>query len=641
MNTPRELRAHSHPWLCPAVAFALLPCVQSVAQTAPPQYNSGTAWGPVQIAALKEASGLAAGWRNEGLLWTHNDGDRRQLYALTPGGMHAATFLLPETVSDVEEIATGPGPAEGVAYLYVGDIGGKDGVNGMRPSVKILRVAEPAVAPPASWPQPQSTLSGVDSFTLLYPDGSYDAEAMFADPLTGDLWLITKSAPAARVYTTNLNAVPPRATVTLSLAAVVTLAEPSAAAISRDGRLILVRNEDEARLWTRAPGENPAEALSRSPAPVPVIGTPAEPNGEAVTFPGTGSGYLTLSEGAAPVVYHFQSRAPETPPVIHSPLPARSVYAGGTLQVVAAVSGYPVPAYQWRRNGTPLAGQNSSMLTLTGVTPADGGTYELTAINSLGSASAAAVVTVQPRPDVRITEVQTDPAHAAGTDWWELTSFEPGPVDLSGWRFNDDSGDLTNAFTLPAGLVIAPGESIVFADDLSAAQFRAWWGAAVPAGARIVTYDGGGLALGPGGDSIRLWDATTTNTADTLLRVSTGTATKGVSFSYQPDTGAFGGLSQNGVNGAQRSATGTDTGSPGAWLEPTAAPDIGVLLDAGNVRLTFQGVRHHWYTVEGSADMQTDPWTPQGPAVQANANGPVTLLAPAAGGRRFYRVTVR
>jgi hypothetical protein len=561
-------------------ALAVLPCTGARAQSTPPQFNAGTAWGVVQIPALREASGLAAGRRNAALLWTHNDGDRRQIYAITPGGLHAASFLLPESVGDLEEITTGPGPVEGVSCLYVGDIGAQGGSGDSRETVKILRVAEPEVPPLAAEPAPQTTLSGVDSFTLRYPDGSYDAEAMFVDPLTADLYLITKTTPAARVYYTNLNAVPPRATVTLTAAGTLPVAEPSAAAISRNGQLIIVRHESGAWLWTRGTDESPAEALTRNATSAPVIGTPLEPNGEAVTFFGEGSSYLTLSEGAGAMLYHFQARLPEAP-LVQSPLPRQTVFEGGTLRMHAAVSGYPAPSFVWRRNGETVAGQAGSVLTLQGITAAQAGTYEVTATNPLGSAAVAAAVVVKPRPDVRITEVQTDPANSTGSDWWELTSFEPEPVDLSGWRFNDDGGDLSNAWALPAGLMIAPGESIVFVDDLTAAQFRAWWGAAVPAGARIVSYDGSGLALGPGGDTLRVWDSATTNVADTLLRVTTGLATKGVTFSYQPDTGLFGGLSVEGVNGAQRSAAGTDTGSPGRWLSPAAAPVPDVHMAGG------------------------------------------------------------
>ena len=96
------------------------------------------------MTALKEASGLAASARNPGVLWTHNDGSQGKIYALATNGSLLATFDV-NNVDDLEDIAVGPGPTNGVSYLYIGDIGGSAGTNGQRSSVKIIRVLEPPV----------------------------------------------------------------------------------------------------------------------------------------------------------------------------------------------------------------------------------------------------------------------------------------------------------------------------------------------------------------------------------------------------------------------------------------------------------------------------------------------------------------
>ena len=36
-----------------------------------------------------------------------------------------------------------------------------------------------------------------DNFTLVYPDGSYDAETLLIDPLTSDVWVVTKEVATA------------------------------------------------------------------------------------------------------------------------------------------------------------------------------------------------------------------------------------------------------------------------------------------------------------------------------------------------------------------------------------------------------------------------------------------------------------
>ena len=69
-----------------------------------------------------------------------------------------------------------------------------------------------------------------------------------------------------------------------------------------------------------------------------------------------------------------------------------------TLKCLA--SGYPVPQYSWRRNGlADLSGvelsDNDTTLEIRNVTRKDGGVFQCTATNSLGSASSRAHVTVQ------------------------------------------------------------------------------------------------------------------------------------------------------------------------------------------------------------------------------------------------------
>jgi len=415
--------------------------------------------------------------------------------------------------------------------------------------------------------------------------------------------------------------------------------EPSAADISRDGRQIILRHEDAAWLWGRTAAATITSAFTQSPRVTPVIGTPVEPNGEAIAFLTDGSGYMTLSEGAAPVLYHFQAQVPSAP-VLYSATPPRAVFTGESTQFRVAAAGFPQPSFTWRFEGAPLTGQTGDTLNLTGVTPAQSGAYEVTASNTTGSATARFTLTVRPRPVVRITEAQSAPAAGSGADWWELTSFEAVPVDLSGWRFNDDGGDLDNAFIFPQGLIIAPGESIVFVESLTADQFRAWWGSAVPPGTRIVTYAGNGLALGNGGDTIRVWDDSATSENETIVAQELGDAVSGVSFNYDPAGQVFGGLSQQGVNGAFRSATFTDTGSPGVWLTPALPASLTAAHAGDTLRLEFQTSPRHWYTLETADDAGAESWTSHTP-FQAAAQGLRTLEVPVTGHTQFFRIRIR
>ena len=162
-------------------------------------FGAGTVWGPASPESLTEASGIAASRRNAGVLWTHNDGSRERIYALSTNGTLLANFDLNENVDDIEDIAVGPGPEAGVSYLYVGDIGGNVGTNTTRADVQVVRIAEPVVELAWAGDARSENFDDVDSFTLTYPDGSYDAEALLVDSLTGDVFVITKQDGSARI----------------------------------------------------------------------------------------------------------------------------------------------------------------------------------------------------------------------------------------------------------------------------------------------------------------------------------------------------------------------------------------------------------------------------------------------------------
>ncbi len=76
-----------------------------------------------------------------------------------------------------------------------------------------------------------------------------------------------------------------------------------------------------------------------------------------------------------------------------------------------------------------------------------------------------------------ITEIQSNQAASGAGDYWELTNVGSNAVDLSGWKWDDDSRDPADAaaVNVPDGTVIAAGESIVFT-GISPAAFRTWWG---------------------------------------------------------------------------------------------------------------------------------------------------------------------
>jgi len=589
---------------------------------------------------LSEASGIALSARNPGVLWAHNDGSREKLFALSTNGALLASFNLRRSVADVEGVAVGPGPVKGVSYLYVGDIGGDTATGTSRDRVHVLRVPEPLVEPNWAGDPKSGDFEQVEGFILRYPDGSYDAEALMVDPLSGDVLIATKQPTGTRVYRASLTGATNNATLVSELVGSVPFAEVSAGDISADGRQLALRREEFAWIWARCDSEPIADALARSGRQIPVVGPPEEPNGEAIAFLREGLGYLTVSEGEYPPLHFYQSSCPLAPRFLLA-MTNQSGFAGGSVQLTALAVGYPSPAYQWRFNGQPLAGATTASLTLSPLAATHAGQYQVIASNEHGSATNTLTLTVRPKPDLRITEVQSSTApspNVPSADWWELTSFESQPVDLSGWRFNDSGGGLTDAFVFGVGLVIAPGESIVFVEGLTPLQFRAWWGIYnVPTSTQIISYSGSGLSFGAGGDGVRLWSPLA---SDPVALVNFGAAANGVTFNYDPVTGQFGVPSQVGVNGIIRAAAAADIGSPGRILAPASSPVLRAVGANGRLEIEFDAAVGRRYSLEGRNDWNGGTWIPTGDVLLATNNASALFGSDCAAANRFYRVLV-
>lgn len=167
-----------------------------------------------------------------------------------------------------------------------------------------------------------------------------------------------------------------------------------------------------------------------------------------------------------------------------------------------------------------------------------------------------------------ITEVHsnqsTNGTPAIHADWFEVTHYGSAPVDLRGWRLNDSNGGTTNGAVTLAPLTLAPGESVVFVQDLDATAFRSWWGPSLPASLQIITYSASGIGLSSTGDGLRLWDAAAGPDSPPQVSVDFGAAgTNGATFIPDPRTGFLTSRTDAGTPGAFAAADGGDLGSPG------------------------------------------------------------------------------
>ena len=178
--------------------------------------------------------------------------------------------------------------------MYIGDIGDNRAQHDLK---YIYRVPEPTVT--ADQTPVEITLTNVETITLRYPDGARDAETLLIDPMSKDLYVISKRETKVRVYRASY---PQSTTAPITLEHVATLAineQDSRSAwltggdISPSGREILLKSYIGIYYWSRIPGQPVHEALMAEPILLPYI---PEPQGEAVCWKADGGGYYTVSE---------------------------------------------------------------------------------------------------------------------------------------------------------------------------------------------------------------------------------------------------------------------------------------------------------------------------------------------------------
>lgn len=251
-----------------------------------PQFLETPALYPIQKGLIDEASGMVASTTMPGNLWVEQDGNTSSaIHLLSASGQYLGKIDTWAYNRDWEDMADGPGPEEGVNYLYLGDIGD----NSQNSEIySVFRFKEPTSL--------NENYPAHEEIRFRYADqpSGWDAEAMFVDPLTKDIYIITKRQLfSVRVY----RLVYPYSPITENTAeflGTIPLSSITAADISADGQQIILKNYDAAYYWRLRKDESIYEALKRTRD----IGLPyyVETQGEAICFDYKEEGYYTLSE---------------------------------------------------------------------------------------------------------------------------------------------------------------------------------------------------------------------------------------------------------------------------------------------------------------------------------------------------------
>lgn len=257
---------------------------------------------PINQPLLSEASGLVVSRNRPELLWSHNDsGHPNRLFLLNEAGQEFGYFSITGAGSrDYEDICIGQGPIEGVNYIYLGDLGDN---HAQYAYIVIYRFPEPDlsnVQPGGIYAIDQNQ---VERFEFTYPNGPRDAETLMIDPLTQDLFIVTKRDFRSLIYKT------PQPLVSGTRSEMTLLAQLPfngivAGDIQADGSRIVLKDFSKLFAWERLPEESIIDAMKRQPQHLPYD---LEPQGESIAIHPNGERYYTISEQSGVVLPPVQS----------------------------------------------------------------------------------------------------------------------------------------------------------------------------------------------------------------------------------------------------------------------------------------------------------------------------------------------
>jgi hypothetical protein len=205
-------------------------------------------------------------------MWSHNDSGAAVLFAIDGSGVRGRVQVANASVDDWEDITAAPCPSGNC--LYIADIGDNKRA---RRNITIYRVPEPAAD--------EAQTGTAERFTLTYPDGPHDAEALFI--VDAGLFVITKDDTGALYRIPQL----PRAggAATFERVGALLLPRVTDADASPDGNLVAVRTNDELVLYRTADLVRGGSKTTGVHIPLKAL---KEPQGEGVAVGADGRVYL-------------------------------------------------------------------------------------------------------------------------------------------------------------------------------------------------------------------------------------------------------------------------------------------------------------------------------------------------------------
>ncbi|HKX32441.1 MAG TPA: hypothetical protein VJ302_32445 [Blastocatellia bacterium] len=267
--------------------------------------TSGVYGDPVQIgtitdSSLAEVSGLTPSRTAAGRWWVHNDsGDQARLYVIDSSGKRLGQYTVTGARNRDWEDLAGFVADKGRPMLYLADSGNNQR---KRDDLTLYRIQEPDLSKGVR----DGATEAAVAFPFRYPDGNFDAEALFVDPKNGRPYLVTKTfTPPCGVYRfpwplrpnvkVTLEKVTGEAVDRISKLLLVT-----GAATAPDGNHVAVRTYFGAFELARAKGGAFETIFKSEPQSITLA---PERQGEAISYARDGRSIVTTSEQVPAPIY--------------------------------------------------------------------------------------------------------------------------------------------------------------------------------------------------------------------------------------------------------------------------------------------------------------------------------------------------
>jgi len=258
--------------------------------------NNSYALSPQSLATvtndtLREASGIGESKINKDLLWVEEDSKNpNAIQLLDQNGKIKGYFTLPGISNDDwEDLSVSTGPVAGVSYVYVSETGD----NKLQYPIKyVYRFPEPDITG-KNFPVIED-IKNIDKIELTLPDGPKNVEALLIDPLTKDIYLISKEY-AACVYIATYPQDLKKSTLMKKIA-VLPLSFVTAGDISPDGNEMVIKTKTQIFYLKKSGNQSILDLIKTTPQTLPYY---IEPQGEAICFNTDQSGFFTFSERAS------------------------------------------------------------------------------------------------------------------------------------------------------------------------------------------------------------------------------------------------------------------------------------------------------------------------------------------------------